>query len=131
MIAAASARCGLIRGRWARYRNAVVVIGSSAGAPSLHGWLSVTGLGSSAIVSSCATAASGTRNARSRGMLPRPSQPQPKEEPKKSEPGVQPLSPVNPDPKAHPIHPPIPVQPIHEGTDPARPVTPGEGSTGT
>ncbi len=32
--------------------------------------------------------------------------------------------PVNPDPKAHPIHPPIPTQPIHEGTDPKQPITP-------
>ena len=31
--------------------------------------------------------------------------------------------PVNPDPKTHPIHPAIPPQPIHEGTDPPRPVT--------
>jgi hypothetical protein len=31
--------------------------------------------------------------------------------------------PVNPDPKTHPIHPAIPSQPIHEGTDPPKPVT--------
>lgn len=31
---------------------------------------------------------------------------------------------TDPDPKAHPIHAPIPVQPIHEGTDPSNPVTP-------
>ena len=33
---------------------------------------------------------------------------------------------VNPDPKAHPIHAPIPQQPIHQGTDPKRPVSPDE-----
>jgi hypothetical protein len=47
-------------------------------------------------------------------------------EPQQSPPGSQPTSPVNPDPKAHPIHAPIPVQPIHEGTDPKTPVTPGD-----
>jgi hypothetical protein len=60
-----------------------------------------------------------------------PSQPSPKPPLKPNQtPGVQPASPVNPDPKAHPIHPPIPNQPIHEGTDPKRPVTPDEGSAG-
>lgn len=37
--------------------------------------------------------------------------------------------PINPDPKTHPIHPTVPTQPIHEpleGTDPKRPVTPGD-----
>jgi hypothetical protein len=43
-------------------------------------------------------------------------------------PGQQPTSPVNPDPKAHPIHPAIPVQPIHEGTDPAKPIVAGDGA---
>jgi len=48
-------------------------------------------------------------------------------------PNQQPPSPVNPDPKAHPIHPAIPNQPIHEpletgeGSDPKRPVTPETG----
>ena len=41
-----------------------------------------------------------------------------------------PASPVNPDPKAHPIHPAIPEQPIHEGTgegsDPVQPITESE-----
>lgn len=42
-------------------------------------------------------------------------------------------TPVNPDPKTHPIHPNIPNQPIHEplqtgeGTDPKRPITPETG----
>lgn len=46
---------------------------------------------------------------------PQPGTPQPGTKP-------APASPVNPDPKAHPIHAPIPVQPIHEGTDPKQPV---------
>jgi hypothetical protein len=57
-------------------------------------------------------------------MIDHPTKPE-QGEPKKTTPGQQPASPVNPDPKAHPIHPPIPVQPIHEGTDPKTPVTPG------
>ena len=50
--------------------------------------------------------------------------------PQPAEPRRHPVHvPVNPDPKTHPIHPPIPTQPaiptqpIHEGTDPPRPVT--------
>jgi hypothetical protein len=40
------------------------------------------------------------------------------------QPAQQPIhAPVDPDPKAHPIHPEIPMQPIHEGTDPTRPIT--------
>lgn len=47
--------------------------------------------------------------------------------PGETTPNEQPTSPVNPDPKAHPIHPRIPLQPIHEGTDPKTPVTtPGD-----
>jgi len=39
--------------------------------------------------------------------------------------------PLNPDPKAHPIHREVPVQPIHEGTDPKRPVRRGnDGESG-
>jgi hypothetical protein len=38
----------------------------------------------------------------------------------------QPLPPVNPDPKAHPMHPKVPVQPIPQGTDPKAPVKTGE-----
>lgn len=34
-------------------------------------------------------------------------------------------APVDPDPKSHPIHREVPVQPIHEGTDPKRPVKRG------
>lgn len=45
-------------------------------------------------------------------------------------PGQQPASPVNPDPGAHPIHPPIPVQPIHEGTEQKEPVAPGGSAPG-
>ena len=37
--------------------------------------------------------------------------------------------PVNPDPKAHPLHAPIPNQPIHEGTDPPAPITETERRT--
>ena len=44
---------------------------------------------------------------------------------------MSPVSPVNPDPKAHPIHAPIPEQPIHEGTDPTAPVTETEPRTAT
>jgi hypothetical protein len=33
--------------------------------------------------------------------------------------------PLNPDPKSHPIHREVPVQPIHEGTDPKQPVRRG------
>ncbi len=41
-----------------------------------------------------------------------------------TEPTTQPIhAPVNPDPKSHPIHPEIPIQPIHEGTDPSTPIT--------
>ena len=50
-------------------------------------------------------------------------------EPSKT-PGQQPASPVNPDPGAHPIHAPIPVQPIHEGTEPKEPVAPGGTTPG-
>ncbi|MBX3213913.1 MAG: hypothetical protein KF850_17900 [Labilithrix sp.] len=58
-------------------------------------------------------------------MSTRPTQTAPEPgEPTKTPPEKQPASPVNPDPKSHPIHPPIPVQPIHEGTDPKTPVTP-------
>gem|GEM_PF-3694579 len=45
--------------------------------------------------------------------------------PTSPEPQQHPASPVNPDPKSHPIHPSVPVQPIHEGTDPKQPVMPG------
>jgi hypothetical protein len=42
--------------------------------------------------------------------------------PDQTRPLRQPASPVNPDPKAHPIHPAIPPEYIHEGTDPKTPV---------
>lgn len=39
--------------------------------------------------------------------------------------------PLNPDPKSHPIHREVPVQPIHEGTDPKQPVRRGgDGQSG-
>lgn len=37
---------------------------------------------------------------------------------------VVPHEPIDPDPKGHPIHPEIPMQPIHEGTDPKQPIMP-------
>lgn len=48
-------------------------------------------------------------------------------------PGTQPATPnapapLNPDPKSHPIHREVPVQPIHEGTDPKQPVKRGGDS---
>ena len=39
--------------------------------------------------------------------------------------------PLNPDPKSHPIHREVPLQPIHEGTDPKQPVRRGgDGESG-
>ena len=39
--------------------------------------------------------------------------------------------PLNPDPKSHPIHREVPLQPIHEGTDPKKPVRRGgDGESG-
>lgn len=61
---------------------------------------------------------------------PTPAQPTPGQPVKETRPVPEPTSPVNPDPKAHPIHPKIPVQPIHEGTDPKTPVVPGEAIGG-
>lgn len=52
-----------------------------------------------------------------------PTQPSP-QSPHPHTPGT-PRPRVNPDPKSHPVHPlhrPIPAQPIHEGTDPRQPV---------
>ena len=47
-------------------------------------------------------------------------EPQTQTEPeKKTTPGP---APVNPDPKTHPMHREVPVQPIHEGTDPKQPI---------
>jgi hypothetical protein len=37
----------------------------------------------------------------------------------------EPSKPLDPDPKSHPIHREVPVQPIHEGTDPKQPVRRG------
>ena len=39
--------------------------------------------------------------------------------------------PLNPDPKSHPIHREVPVQPIHEGTDPKQPVRRGDDNPGS
>jgi hypothetical protein len=56
--------------------------------------------------------------------VPHPGQPGAPSPAPSSQPGVQPIhAPVDPDPKAHPIHPTIPTQPIHEGGDPSVPVT--------
>ena len=67
----------------------------------------------------------GTRRAVRLDMTTQPNKPNEAEP--SSTPGQQPASPVNPDPGAHPIHAPIPVQPIHEGTEPQEPVAPGGG----
>ena len=46
-------------------------------------------------------------------------------------PAVPHKEPLNPDPKSHPIHREVPVQPIHEGTDPKQPVRRGgDGESG-
>ncbi len=75
-------------------------------------------------------AAGGTRPAATLGMTttkPKPQQPgetTPKEPPTWPNLGLAPHPPAE---VAHPIHPPIPVQPIHEGTAPTNPVTtPGD-----
>jgi hypothetical protein len=46
-------------------------------------------------------------------------------------PGTPHKEPLNPDPKSHPIHREVPMQPIHEGTDPKPPVRRGsDGQSG-
>jgi hypothetical protein len=55
--------------------------------------------------------------------LPTPGQPR-QQPAQPQQPGQQPAHPaVNPDPKSHPIHQEIPMQPIHEAGDPSTPVT--------
>jgi hypothetical protein len=50
--------------------------------------------------------------------------------PKQGEPKKTPPPTVNPDPKAHPIHPETPPEPIQEGTDPRRPIAPSRVQPG-
>jgi hypothetical protein len=46
-------------------------------------------------------------------------------------PGTPQEKPLNPDPKSHPMHREVPLQPIHEGTDPKQPVRRGgDGESG-
>ena len=46
-------------------------------------------------------------------------------QPAQQPPSHQAPTPLNPDPKSHPIHREVPVQPLHEGTDPKQPVKRG------
>lgn len=53
--------------------------------------------------------------------IPSTPKPQPTAPEKTTTPETHP-APVNPDPKTHPMHREVPVQPIHEGTDPKQPI---------